>query len=229
MTITRKILEFSGDRTAALVEETIPGPGNGHLLVESEWSAISAGTELLVYRGELPEELALDDTFSALAASSSYPVRYGYSLVGRVSRVGEGLDRSWIGRRVFCFHPHADRVVVSAADVFPLPDDIPPVAATMLPSAETAVNVLLDGAPLIGERIALFGLGVVGTFTAMLLSRMSPERLFAYDPSGFRRRLVAALVPEARCTHPREARPPIGLPTVVTRGNGTPGSIWCTN
>jgi len=56
-------------------------------------------TERLVYRGEVPAELALDDTIDALGGTFSYPFTYGYACVGEVAESGQA---------VFAFHPHQD-------------------------------------------------------------------------------------------------------------------------
>jgi hypothetical protein len=57
-------------------------------------SGISGGTERLVYRGEVPAELALDDTIDALAGTFSYPFAYGYACVGEIAESGQQVSRS---------------------------------------------------------------------------------------------------------------------------------------
>jgi NADPH:quinone reductase and related Zn-dependent oxidoreductases len=87
---------------AALVEIRelpTPRPAAGEVLVRTLCSGISGGTERLVYRGEVPAELALDDTIDALGGTFSYPFAYGYACVGEVAESGQA---------VFAFHPHQD-------------------------------------------------------------------------------------------------------------------------
>ena len=44
----------------------------------------------------------------------TYPLSYGYSLVGKVVRVGPGVDEaSWMHRLVFAFAPHGSHALVS--------------------------------------------------------------------------------------------------------------------
>ncbi|HRF49859.1 MAG TPA: hypothetical protein PLC98_19675, partial [Anaerolineales bacterium] len=69
----------------AVREEPLTEPGPGTVRVDVRASAISPGTEMLVYRGEFPAELALDATLTALGGGFRYPVRYGYACVGRVA------------------------------------------------------------------------------------------------------------------------------------------------
>ena len=124
----RRALVFRGPRQVSVVDEDCGPIPAGHLLVRTRASAISAGTELLAYRGELPQGLPLDDTLPALAgeAAWSYPFRYGYAAVGQVAAVGEGVTEasSWIGRRVFGFHPHASAFTVAATQAWVVPEGI---------------------------------------------------------------------------------------------------------
>jgi threonine dehydrogenase-like Zn-dependent dehydrogenase len=170
--VKRQALVFVGPRRVDVVEEAEAPPRAGEVLVRTRVSAISAGTELLVYRGELPAGLALDETLPALAgASFAYPVRYGYAAVGDVVAVGAGVAATWRGRRVFGFAPHASTFVAAVADVYPVPDGLDAERAALFASMETAVNLVLDGAPRLGERVAVIGQGVVGLLATAVLAR----------------------------------------------------------
>lgn len=200
----RRFLEFESPRSAAVREEALTAPGPGEILVESECSGVSTGTELLLYQGEAPEGIALDETIPSLEGEVRYPLRYGYSLVGRVRAIGAGVDERLRDKRVFLFHPHASHAVVPAESAVPLPEEIPPERAIFLPNLETAVNLLLDGAPLIGEQVVVFGLGVVGLLTTLLLSRMLREGVVGVEPQEYRRSLTMSLAPDAFCVSPEE-------------------------
>src|SRR5512142_1652446 len=90
---------FTAPGRIELREEPVPELATGQVLVESELSAISAGTEMLIYRGQFPE--ALPDAHDTVSAELRYPLCYGYSSVGRISALGPGVDRSWQDRLVF--------------------------------------------------------------------------------------------------------------------------------
>src|SRR5690606_28918265 len=79
---------------------------------------------------------------------------------------------SLLGRRVFCLHPHQDRFVAPAALCQPVPDTVPDRRAVLAANMETAVNVLWDAEPRIGERALVIGAGVVGLLCAFLLARI---------------------------------------------------------
>jgi 2-desacetyl-2-hydroxyethyl bacteriochlorophyllide A dehydrogenase len=174
--------------------------------VDTTVSAISPGTEMLVYRGEVRPDMALDETLEALSGSFSYPVRYGYAAVGTVVEVGAGVDPAAIGDRVLAYHPHASEFVVPADDVTTVPDGVAPETAALLPNVETAVNLVLDGAPRLGERVVVFGQGVVGLLTTAVLSGTPLSELLTVDLYARRRELSEALGAD-RSVDPREDDP----------------------
>lgn len=185
--MNRSTLWFTGPRSVDVRVEPLPMPGPGEVCVRVSASAVSPGTEMLVYRGEFPRDLALDATLSALGGGFQYPVRYGYACVGRVSALGAGVDRVWADRRVFAFQPHASAFVAATDGLLPIPDDVSDEDALFLANMETAVNFLLDGAPLIGERVAVFGQGIVGLLTLALLADLPLAACVALDNWPLRR------------------------------------------
>ena len=79
-----------------LREETVPSPGPGEVRVETIASAVSAGTEMLVYRGEVPQDLPLD--LPTLRGSYAFPIKYGYAVAGRVLDTGSNAGHLYPGR-----------------------------------------------------------------------------------------------------------------------------------
>jgi 2-desacetyl-2-hydroxyethyl bacteriochlorophyllide A dehydrogenase len=165
--VKARAVHFVAPRRVEVREVDLPAPAEGQVLVATEWSGISSGTELLAYRGEIDPDLPLDETLGALAGTFAYPFRYGYSAVGRVVRPGGSLLE---GQLVFAFHPHQDRFVVDAREAVPL-DGMDARVATMYPMVETALQVCLDAGPRLGEVAVVVGLGAVGILVAALLAR----------------------------------------------------------
>ena len=181
--VRRRAVVFTAPRCVDVVEEDAPAPAAGQVLVRARVSAISAGTERLVYRGELAEGAPLDDSLPALAgARFAYPARYGYAAVGDVASVGAGVSQDWIGRRVFAFQPHASAFVAPLADVLEVPAGLDAERAALFATMETAVNLALDGAPRLGERVAVLGQGVVGLLATAVLAPFPLAALVAVDP-----------------------------------------------
>ncbi|MFC4449025.1 zinc-dependent alcohol dehydrogenase [Halorussus aquaticus] len=180
-------LYFTGDGAVEVREREIPDPDEGEVRVRAERSAVSPGTELLVYRGEVPTGMAADATIDALSGGFEFPLRYGYAVVGRVTATGPSVDSAWEDRRVFGFNPHESHFCAPVSDVLAVPEDCSAAAATFLPNVETAVNFLHDGAPRLGERAAVFGQGVVGLLTTALLADCPLDRLVTVDRHAARR------------------------------------------
>jgi len=173
-------------RVEVLQEPTLP-PGPEQVLVKTVLSAISPGTELLVYRGQWPRDLPVDATIPALAGEFGYPLKYGYASVGRIIEIGTHVESAWLNRLVFAFNPHQAYFLSSPEQLVPLPDLMLPDDAAFLPSMETAVSLLMDGRPVIGERVAVFGQGVIGLLTTALLARLPLARLVTLDRYAYRR------------------------------------------
>ncbi|SFG09843.1 2-desacetyl-2-hydroxyethyl bacteriochlorophyllide A dehydrogenase [Halopelagius inordinatus] len=180
-------LFFVGPERVELRERPVPGPDADEVLVDTLFSAVSPGTELLVYRDEVPEEMAVDETIPALDGSFSYPMTYGYACVGEVTETGADVDDDWVGRTVFVFHPHESRFLARPEELHVVPDGCSPAQATLLPTVETAANLVMDGRPRLGERVAVFGQGPVGLATTAVLSRFPLASLAAVEPDRKRR------------------------------------------
>lgn len=186
-------LWFVGPRRVEIRQVVLPAPGPGDVLVAVERSALSAGTELLVYRGELPDQLSLDASLTALQQHTAYPLRYGYSSVGRVTALGPGVDADWLGRRVFAFQPHASHFLCSANELVAVPEDITGDQALLLPNMETAINLVHDGNPRLGERVVVLGQGIVGLLLTALLARHPLQELVVVDAQPARRQQALRL------------------------------------
>jgi len=159
------------------------------VLVKTLLSAISSGTELLFYRGQFPRDIPLDDNIPTLQGEPSYPLKYGYSLVGQVAALGPQVDPAWLQRLVFAFHPHETHFLSTPGKLLAIPEGIAPEDAVFLPNMETAVNLVMDGAPLIGEHVVVFGQGSVGLLTTALLARFPLDSLVTLDLFPMRRQL----------------------------------------
>ncbi len=169
-------------------EEFLPTPAPDQVVVETQVSAISPGTEMLLYRDQAPAGIPLDETIPDLAGDFSYPFKYGYAAVGRVVGRGADVDPEWHNRLVFAFHPHESHFLASPAGLIPVSAGVSPEEAAFLPNMETAVNFLMDGQPLIGEQVLVFGQGVVGLLTTALLARFPLARLVTLDRYPLRRK-----------------------------------------
>lgn len=225
--MSRRSLYFVGPEEVAVRERPIPDPDPGEVRVRTAVSAISPGTELLIYRGDAPTDLPADESIGSLSGALDYPLQYGYAAVGDVEAVGADVDDALLGETVFCFHPHESHFLVDPADLRFVPPGLDPGRAAFLPNVETAVNLAMDGRPLVGERVAVFGQGIVGLLTTALLARFPLDRLITVDVIPERRALSRAFgadesVPPAAATDrldPGDGEEPAADLTLELSGN----------
>lgn len=147
------------------------------MLVRTLHSGVSRGTETLVFRGGVPASQR--ELMRAPFQEGDFPgpVKYGYLNVGVVEEGPAHL----LGRTVFCLYPHQTRYVVPATAVTPVPDTVPAERAILAGTVETAVNAVWDAAPLVGDRIAVVGGGMVGCCVAGVLAGLPGARVQLVD------------------------------------------------
>lgn len=167
----------------------LPEPGRDDVVVRTVRSGISRGTETLVFRGGVPptERARMRAPFQE--GDFPGPVKYGYLNVGAVAEGPAELR----GRTVFCHYPHQTAYVVPAGAVSVVPDGVPPARAVLAGTVETAVNALWDAAPLVGDRIAVVGAGMVGCCVARLLHLFPATQTTLVDVDPGRADVATAL------------------------------------
>lgn len=208
---------FVAPRKVEIRPLQIEPPQPGQVLVRAIASGISAGTEMLAYRGELDDDVVADEKIGALSGGFRYPFRYGYSAVGEVE---SGGSRFGTGALVFAFHPHQDRFVADPGDVVDLSGaGIDARSATLFPLVETALQVSLDTGEVRHRAVVVAGLGALGLLVSLLLRRRGAE-VIGSEPLEWRRAAAAALG--------IDAIDPAELPEVVERvtsGSGVPLAV----
>jgi len=171
-----------------VVQEPLPAPAPDEVVVRTTVSGISPGTERLIYDGKAPRGLAADATLRSLEGDTlSFPLRYGYACVGQVVDTGGEVEPEWEGRRVFAFVPHQSAFVCRPDQLVPIPESVGSKTAVLVPSVETAVNLVMDARPMLGETLLLLGQGVIGLLTTTLLAEHPLGALYAIEPAQNRR------------------------------------------
>lgn len=219
---------FPCARTVELRREILPALGPEDVRIRALASGISSGTEMLVYRGQVPPGMALD--LPTLRGSFDFPIKYGYASVGRVEEVGPAVTRLSVGDLVFVHHPHQTDYVVPAAMPIRLPSDLPPELGIFFANLETAVTVMLDANPRIGERLVIFGQGVVGLLLTGLAKLAGASLMIVVDPIEQRRSLAqhrgadVAVAPDDAAETVRELTGGVGA-DVVIEASGVPAAL----
>jgi threonine dehydrogenase-like Zn-dependent dehydrogenase len=135
-------------------------------VVRSLYSLISLGTETLVAKGLVPENLQQSMKVPYMEGRFSFPVKYGYSLVGTVVK----SDSFQPGTVIHVMHPHQDRVEIEAKHAMVVPEQIPTKRAILVANMETVVNAVWDADLQQGQHVIIAGYGIIGSMLARICS-----------------------------------------------------------
>ncbi|SFI29831.1 zinc-dependent alcohol dehydrogenase [Albimonas pacifica] len=183
---TAPALVYVAPRQAEIREMPL---GEGEALLRMEVSALSRGTERLVFEGRVPQSERARMRAPFQAGEFPFPVKYGYCAVARVE---EG-PAEWLGRRVFALHPHQARFRLPLSALTPLPEGLPPGRAALAANMETALNVTWDAGVGPGDRVAVVGAGLVGCLVARLCARIPGTQVILCDRLASRQAAADAL------------------------------------
>jgi len=180
---------IDGPGTGTLRPAPLTAPGDGELLVRTLHTGVSRGTETTVLGGRVPQ--SEHDRMRAPFQEGDFPwpVKYGYLNVGVVEDGPSALR----GRTVFTLFPHQSAFVVPVDAVVPVPDAVPARRAVLAGAVETAVTVLWDAAPLLGDRLTVVGAGMIGCSVARLAAGIPGVEVVLVDADPAKRDIAAQL------------------------------------
>jgi 2-desacetyl-2-hydroxyethyl bacteriochlorophyllide A dehydrogenase len=157
--------------------------GREDLLIETEATFISAGTELANYTGREPRVFQPNQW-------CTYPWRSGYANVGKVLAVGEGVTRAKVGDRVFSYARHGSTVIFNQQRlVIPVPEGMDAVLAAATRMAGVALTGIVVSEIREAPWVAVYGLGMVGNLAAQAFA-LRGCRVIGIDPLASRRTLA---------------------------------------
>jgi 2-desacetyl-2-hydroxyethyl bacteriochlorophyllide A dehydrogenase len=174
---------FPRAREVTIEDRERPSPHAGELLIRTDVSLISMGTELTILSGQFPER-------SAWASYGRYPFLPGYSNVGRVAEVGPGLAPDWIGKRVATRTPHARWVTAPADAAMGIPPAVSDADAALFAIAAIVMNGIRRGKVVWGETVVVFGLGILGQLAVRLAELAGSSKVFGLDVAHSRLELL---------------------------------------
>jgi NADPH2:quinone reductase len=159
-----KVQAFGGPDVLTLVDLPDPVPAEGQVLVTTEAIGVG-GVDALLRNG-------------ALAGYGYTPGQVlGSEIAGTVAAVGDGVDSAWVGQRVWAFTGlgggYAERAVVPAATLVPLPEDMSPADAVTLGSSGMVAHFALRHVHFAGgESVLVRGAaGGIGVMAVQLAAR----------------------------------------------------------
>ena len=182
-------LWFTGPGQVALRAAPQPKTSKGHCVVQALYSLPGPGSARLELGGQVPADIADEMRVAHMGGDFSFPLRYGYSLVGRVV---DG-PASHLNRLIHCLHPHMAWCSVPVEEAALLPDALPPRRATLAASMETALSIAWDANVQPGDRVLLIGFGLIGSLVARILAAIPGVDLDILEQSSTRCELARQL------------------------------------
>jgi threonine dehydrogenase-like Zn-dependent dehydrogenase len=177
---TAQALWYVGPGKAEIRAEMVPPPAAGEVRVRAVASALSRGTERLIFSGLVPESEYQRMRAPFMGGAFPYPVKYGYAMVGRVEDGPADLKN----RLCFALYPHQTVFNLAAENVVPLPEGLPAERAVLGANMETALNATWDGDAERARKIAVVGAGVLGLLVARLCVKLGkPVTVIDIDAS----------------------------------------------
>ena len=182
-------LWYAGPGHIEIRNENLGPLANGKVRVRALYGAISRGTEALILAGRVPASEYQRMRAPFMGGAFPFPVKYGYTTIGRIEAGPEGLA----GRTIFALHPHQTLFDLPAESVVIVPLEIPLSRAVLAANMETALNATWDAAPGPAGRIAVIGAGVVGALVGFLCARIEGAEVTLVDIDPARETLARAL------------------------------------
>lgn len=207
---------YCGPGKVEIRQENVAAPKGDEVRVRTLYSAISRGTEALVFGGKVPRSEFERMRAPFMTGDFPFPVKYGYATVGRVEGGAEGLQ----GKIVFALHPHQSVFNIPVNAIVELPETVPPQRAVLAANMETALNAVWDAAPGPSDRIAVVGAGVVGALVAFLCGQLPGADVKLVDVNPRRAELAKAL--GVGFAEPAEAK---GDCDLVVHASGSPDGL----
>lgn len=160
-----------------------PVLASNEVLIDTEYTFISSGTELANYTGREPKVFQK-------GAWCEYPWRSGYANVGIVRDIGAGVTRVVPGDRVFTYGQHASTILYSQDRLIaPVKAEVDPAVVAASRMAGVAMTAIVVGDIETNARVIVFGLGLVGNLAAQMF-QIQGCRVIGVDPVKARRDLA---------------------------------------
>lgn len=242
--MSKVVLQDLSDGRTRLVEAPAPGAGAAQVVIATQASVVSAGTERMLVDfgrasllgkarsqpqrvGEVIDKARTDGlgtTIDAVRSKLAQPIPLGYSSAGVVVEVGRDVTGIAVGDLVAAAGPHAEVASVPANLTAPVPDGVAPADAAFATIASIGLQGLRLLGPTVGERMVVTGLGLVGLLSVQLL-RAQGCAVLGIDPDPGRRRRAEAF--GAMTVAPGDDV--LGAAGQHSRGRGVDGVLICAS
>ncbi len=203
-------------RETALETFPIPTPASDEILVRTEASLVSAGTELAIFTG-IHQGLT-----NPCVSWPKFPQTMGYMAVVRVEAIGEGVHEYAPGERLLTSTGHTSHALLRAADgtasrFWKLPGEGPAHQLVLARMAKTAVTALCQAEVTLAQSVAVVGLGIIGQMTLRLFAAAGAWPLVGVDPVRLRR-AAAERGGASGAINPETQIPPLAIRSWLPNG-----------
>ena len=174
---------FTGVNQVATSQESLPEPGPQEVLIEARKSLISTGTEGICL-GRLFDPGTHWDQWV------KYPFHPGYSMSGVIRAIGSEVQHFKVGDRVAAPVNHRQFSLTDTNNLFPIPDGISDEDAAWFHLAHITQTGVRRAEHILGEDVALIGLGLLGQLVTQYLRLLGARQIIAIDPAEKRLRMA---------------------------------------
>ena len=233
----KQVLQNLGSGETVLAEVPVPAVRAGCLLIQTQASLISLGTEkmlldfgranLIEKARQQPEKVkqVLDKvktdgvaaTVQAVRSKLDQPIALGYCNAGEVMEVGEGVQNFRVGDRVASNGPHAEFICVPENPCAVIPDEVGYADAAFTVAGAVSLQSIRLLKPTLGECVVVMGLGLMGLMAVQLL-RASGCRVLGVDLDSQKCALAGEF--GAEVVDLSQNQDPLNAADVFSRGSG---------
>jgi 2-desacetyl-2-hydroxyethyl bacteriochlorophyllide A dehydrogenase len=175
----RRQILFTGKSQLEFVTNDLPEPGPDQVLVRTEVSLMSTGTENICFNRLFLPGTHFDNWVK-------YPFEPGYCTVGIVAQVGDNVTNVKVGDRVGHRQGHASHHLIGKLDCYPVPAGLAPDLAVWFPLAHITHNGTRNVGFKLGDRVAVIGAGPIGQMTLRWAIACGAEQTLVMDSMKLR-------------------------------------------
>ncbi len=176
---------FTGKDQLEVQDREVGDPKAGQLLVEAHASLISTGTECICLGRKFSPGTGWDGWVK-------YPFYPGYSLAGRVLKVGPDVQGFAVGDRVMSACPHARYALADPVRTVKIPDAVPAEQAAWGTLAYITQHGFRRGEVRLGENVVIVGAGLLGQLVTQYAAISGAGKVIVIDTADQRLAMAAA-------------------------------------
>ena len=209
---------FTGLKQVELQECDIPTVADNQFLIKTEISQISTGTELTLLEGNVEKGSTWEDDLV-------YPLQPGYSTVGKIIAVGNGVPSDLIGRRVFALVPHQKYHVIHAQkdedNYYFVPEKVKSAEAVFAAIAQITMGSIRASRIRPGDSCVVYGAGLIGQLVARNAKVAGSTKILVTDVSDSR----LSMLPDDPCFIPINTKKARAVDVIKMHTNGRGADI----